>query len=140
MRAAISRTTTERSTSPWCILLEGLPRRRRGRSSRMTKRVQRQPALQVQVDQHREVAAEGRQSPYQDDFSAPPRPKTSSSGSSSVISGVGHADQDDGAGEVAGVEGLLVGLGAADRLDHHVGAEAAGELADRLDRVGRRGS
>ena len=32
---------------------------------------------------------EGRQSPYQDDFSAPPRPNTSSSGSSSFISGVG---------------------------------------------------
>ena len=31
----------------------------------------------------------GRQSPYQEDFSEPPRPKTSSSGSSSVISGVG---------------------------------------------------
>ena len=52
----------------------------------------------------------------------------------------GHADQDDGAGEVAGVEGLLVGLRAADRLDDDVGAEAAGQLADRLDRVGARGS
>src|ERR1700677_782487 len=32
---------------------------------------------------------EGRQSPYHDDFSAPPRPNTSCSGSSSLISGVG---------------------------------------------------
>ena len=53
----------------------------------------------------------GRQSPYQEDFSAPPRPKTSISGSSIFMVGVGHADQDDGAGEVAGVERLLVDLG-----------------------------
>ena len=32
---------------------------------------------------------EGRQSPYQDDLRAPPRPNTSISGSSSVMSGVG---------------------------------------------------
>ena len=32
---------------------------------------------------------EGRQSPYQDDFSAPPWPKNSISGISSCISGVG---------------------------------------------------
>ena len=31
----------------------------------------------------------GRQSPYQEDLSAPPRPNTSSSGSSSRMSGVG---------------------------------------------------
>ena len=47
-----------------------------------------------------------------------------------VMSGVGHPDEHDGAGEVAGVERLLVGLGPPDRLDHDVGAEAAGELAD----------
>ena len=39
-----------------------------------------------------------------------------------------HADQDDGAGQVAGVERLLVRLRAADRVDDDVGAEAAGEL------------
>ena len=48
--------------------------------------------------------------------------------------GRGHADEHHGAGEVAGVEGLLVGLRTADRLDDDVGAEAAGERADRLDR------
>ena len=31
----------------------------------------------------------GRQSPYQDDFSAPPRPNTSISGSSIVMAGFG---------------------------------------------------
>ncbi len=52
---------------------------------------------------------EGRQSPYQLDFSAPPRPKTSMNGSSTHRRpGSRHADQDDGAGEVAGVERLLV--------------------------------
>ena len=50
------------------------------------------------------------------------------------MSGVGYADQHDRAGQVAGVERLLPGLGAADRVDDDVGAEAAGELLDRLDR------
>ena len=54
------------------------------------------------------------------------------------MSGVGHADLHDGAGQVAGVERLLEHLGVADRLDAHVGAVAAGERADGLDRVGRR--
>ena len=48
-----------------------------------------------------------------------------------------HADQHHGSGQVAGVERLLLGLRPADRVDHHVGAVAAGELLDRLDRVGR---
>ncbi len=39
-------------------------------------------------------------------------------------------------GEVARVERLLEHLGAADRLDTHVGTVAVGERADRLDRVG----
>ncbi|MCO5555078.1 hypothetical protein L7F22_008618 [Adiantum nelumboides] len=46
------------------------------------------------------------------------------------------ADQDDGAGEVAGVEGLLAGLGAPDGLDDDVGAVAVGHAPDELDRVG----
>ena len=50
----------------------------------------------------------GRQSPYQRGFSAPPRPKNSIIGSSSCHVGVGHADLHDGAGQVAGVERLLV--------------------------------
>ena len=78
----------------------------------------------------------GRQSPYQEDFSAPPRPKTSISGSSMRHRRVRHADQDDGAGQVAGVERLLVDGRVPDRVDDDVGAEAAGERLDRLDRVG----
>ena len=80
---------------------------------------------------------DGRQSPYHDDFSAPPRPKTSMNGSSNVMSG-GHADQHDGAGEVAGVERLLVHLRVADGLDAHVGAVAVGDRLDVLDRIGGR--
>src|SRR6185312_17298890 len=39
-------------------------------------------------------------------------------------------------GQVAGVEGLLVGLRPAEGLDHHVGAVPAGQLLDPGDRVG----
>jgi hypothetical protein len=41
-----------------------------------------------------------------------------------------YADQHHRAGQVAGVERLLPGLRAADRVDHDVGAEAVGELLD----------
>src|SRR5512140_1898772 len=74
----------------------------------------------------------GRQSPYQEDLSAPPRPKKSSSGASSRMSGVGTPTSTT----VPAIERLQVGLGAADRLDHHVGAVPAGQLLDPLDRVG----
>ena len=47
----------------------------------------------------------------------------------------GDADLDEGAGAVAGVERLLHDVGVADRLDGHVGAEPAGQLPDRGDRV-----
>ena len=44
---------------------------------------------------------DGRQSPYQLDFRAPPRPNTSMNGSSIGRPSGGHADEHDGAGEVA---------------------------------------
>ena len=82
----------------------------------------------------------GRQSPYQLGLSAPPRPKNSIIGmSGNVIVGRGHADLHDGAGEVAGEERLAQHLGMADRLDAHVGTDAAGARPDRRDGVvGRR--
>ena len=55
------------------------------------------------------------------------------------MSGVGHADLHQGPGQVAGEEGLLHHLGMPDGLDADVGAVAAGERPDRLDRVARRG-
>ena len=67
---------------------------------------------------------DGRQSPYHDDLSAPPRPNSSIIGSSIVIDGSGTPDLDQDPGQVPGEEGLAVGLGPAHRLDHHVGAEA----------------
>ena len=76
---------------------------------------------------------EGRQSPYHDDLSAPPRAKKSINGSSRVMLRVRHADEYNGPGEVAGVERLLVGGRDADRIDHHVGTEPAGELLYRRD-------
>ena len=50
--------------------------------------LQRQATLLVQVDERRKSRS-GRQSPYHDDFSAPPREKKSISGISNVMSGVG---------------------------------------------------
>ena len=126
-------TTTERSTSPRCIFVE----RRLDvvEADRLgDELVQRQPALQVAGRPASGSPASGRQSPYHDDLSAPPRPKNSISGISSTIVRGGHADQHDRAGQVAGEEGLSPGLRAADRVDHDVGAEAAGERPDRLDR------
>ena len=81
----------------------------------------------------------GRQSPYQLGLMRPPRPKSSMNGSSMRMSGVGHADLHERAGEVAGEERLLEDLRVADRLDAHVGAVAAGGGPDRLDRVLLRG-
>ena len=51
------------------------------------------------------------------------------------MSGVGHTHQHHGSGQIAGVEGLLPGLGPADGVDDHVGAEAVGEVLDGLDDV-----
>ncbi len=78
---------------------------------------------------------EGRQSPYQEDFSEPPRPNTIQQRQFQGHLGAGHTHQDDGAGQVAGVERLLVRLRTSDGVDHHVGAEAAGQCADCLHRV-----
>ena len=77
----------------------------------------------------------GRQSPYQDDFNEPPREKKSTSGMSRRMSGVGHPHQHHGSGQIARVEGLLPGFGPADGVDHHVDAEAVGEVLDGLDDV-----
>ena len=111
------------------------PRPRRARSSRCTKRSRsRRPCRYRSISIGK--SRDGRQSPYHDGLSAPPRPKNSIIGRSIVIVGVGHADLHDRAGEVARVERLLQHLGAADGLDAHVGAVAVGERADRLDRIG----
>ena len=129
-RAAVHfSTTTERSTSPACILwkassMSPMP------DALGDELLQRQPALQVEADQ-RGKSRSGRQSPYHDDFSAPPREKKSISGiSERRMSGRRNADQHNGSGQIAGVERLLPGLRPADRVDHHVGAVAVGEVLD----------
>ncbi len=54
------------------------------------ERVEVEPSLLVEVETSIGKSREGRQSPYQLDFSAPPRPKTSISGmSGTLMSGVG---------------------------------------------------
>jgi hypothetical protein len=62
----------------------------------------------------------GRQSPYQDDLVAPPRPKDVDQREVDGHVRGGYADQHHGAREVARVERLLERLGAADRVDHDV--------------------
>src|SRR5215469_13796175 len=97
--------------------------------------LQRQPALQVQVGQHREVAV--------GQAVAVPRRLEPAAAAEHVEQrqlephlGGRHADEDHGPGQVPCVERLLVGLNPADRLDHHVGTVALGQFPDRLDRVG----
>src|SRR4029453_16813468 len=91
-------------------------------------------APQVQVDQYREVA--GGQA-----VAVPGRPQRPAAAVEVEHAQVdphlrvGDADLDHGPGMVAGVEGLLHPLRVAHRLHGHVGAEAAGELADGADRV-----
>ena len=99
------------------------------------ERVEVEPALLVEVDQHREVT--GGQAvavPARLQRAAAPEHVDEREVGDLHVRGR-HPDQDDRAGQVAGVERLLPRLGAADRVDHHVGAEAAGELLDRGHRV-----
>src|SRR5581483_9627052 len=96
--------------------------------------VEVEPAAQVQVDEHGEVP--GRQA-----VAVPARlerPAPAEQLDHRQLDrhrGVGHADLDEGPGQVAGEEGLAVGLGPADRLDDDVGTVAVGQLLDGLDRV-----
>ena len=124
------RITTERSTSPWCIFSKAA-----STSSEADllghEGVEVEPALLVEVDQHREVA--GGQA-----VAVPARLQRAAATEDVDQRDVGdphvrggYADQHHRAGQVAGVERLLPGLGAADGVDHDVGAVAVGERLDR---------
>jgi hypothetical protein len=76
----------------------------------------------------------GRQSPYQDDFSDPPRQKKSTSGISRIVSGIGTPTRTTVPAR-SRVERLLPGLPAADRVDHHLGPITVGEILDGLHRI-----
>src|SRR6201999_4531413 len=89
---------------------------------------------QVQVDQHREVAAGQAVAVPGRLERAAPAEYVQQRQLELHLRG-GHADQHHGAGQVPGVEGGLVGLRPADRLDDHVGPVAAGQRLDRLDQV-----
>ena len=129
-------TTTERSTSPCVHLVEG------GLDVADAdllghERVEVEPALLVEVDEHREVAR-GQA------VAVPGRLQRPAATEDVDERDVGHlhvrrrhADQHDGAGEVAGVERLLPRLRASDRVDHHVGAAlVAGAVRRRRQRRG----
>ena len=127
-------TTTERSTSPRSILWNASSTSSRPISSLTNRSRSSRPwrYRSMSIGKSRD----GRQSPYQLDLSAPPRPNTSMNGSSMHVGRPGHADEHDGAGEVPRLERLLVDRRVADRLDADVGAEPAGHRADELDGVG----
>ena len=127
------RITTERRTSPACILWKASSMSSRPMRSETNFSSGSRPCRYrlIRVGKSRS----GRQSPYQR------RLQRSAAGEEvhqrhlqRHVRG-GHADQHDGAGQVAGVERLLPGLGAADRVDDDVGAEAVGQVLDGLDRV-----
>src|SRR3954451_11168195 len=92
--------------------------------------VEVEPALQVEVHQHREVT--------RGEAVAVPARLERTPATEDVDQGqVGdlhvrrrYADQHHRSGQVAGVEGLLPGLRPADGLDHDVRAEPAGQLLD----------
>ena len=127
-------TTTERRTQPSCILVE---RRLDVAEADLLgdERVEVEPPLLVEVDEHREVA--------RGQAVAVPAGLEGPSAAEDVDQrDVGHlhvrrrhADQDDGAGQVAGVERLLPRLGTTHRVDHDVGAVAVGQRLDRRHRV-----
>ncbi len=131
------RMTTERSTSPSCIRSNAASTSSE-RDLLGDERVEVEPALLVEVDEHREVA--GGQA-----VAVPAGLQRATAAEDVDERDVGHlhvggryADEHDRPGQVAGVERLLPGVRAADRLDDDVRAEPAGELLDRGDRVGRR--
>ena len=96
LRAVTGRhnTTTERSTSPRCIF---------AKASSMSpspiglgdERVEVEPALPVEVDEHREVARSAGSRRTRLDFSEPPRPKTSMQRQVELHVRGRHADQHD---------------------------------------------
>ena len=127
--AAHQSTTTERRTSPRVHLVERLldlveP------DAFGDELVQRQPALQVEVDQGGEVA-------LGQAVAVPGRLERAAAGEEvdqrhlELHVRRRHADQHHRAGQVASVEGLFPGFGAADGVDDDVGAEAVGEILDR---------
>src|SRR4051795_243709 len=99
--------------------------------------VEREAALQVQVDEHREVAG-GQAVAVPGGLDRPAPAEDLDRRQLDLHVRRRDADHHHPAGQVAGVEGLLEHLRVADRVDRDVGAEPAGERLDCLDRVGLR--
>ena len=88
----------------------------------------------MQVDEHGEVAG-GQAVAVPGGLGGSAAAEDVDQGEFDLPVGVGDADQDDGAGQVAGVEGLGEGFRAADGVDDDVGAVAVGEGLDAFDGV-----
>ncbi len=126
-------TTTERSTLPSCILwnassMSPSPMRSETNFSSGSRPCRYRS---IRVGKSRS----GRQSPYQDDFSDAAVGEEVHQRHVQAHVGRGHTHQHNGSGQIARVEGLLPGFGPADGVDHHVDAEAVGEVLDGFDDV-----
>ena len=127
-------STTERSTDPACIFSKASSIWSIAIRS-VTKASRSSLPCWYRLDQHREVAG-GQAVAVPGGLQRPAAAKHVQQRQFQGHLRGGHAHQDHGAGQVAGVESLLVGFRTADGVDHHVRAEAAGQLPDRLDGVG----
>ena len=90
--------------------------------------VEVEAALQVEVDEQRGSRGVGRQSPYHDGLSAPPRPKNSIIGISSAMSGVGTPTWTTVPARSRAKNACCSTSGRPTASMHDVGAVAVGEL------------
>ena len=96
--------------------------------------LQRQSALAIEVDQGGEVA-------LRKTVAVPGRLQRSPAGEEvhqrhlQAHIGCRNTHQDNGSGEIAGIESLLPGFRSANGVDHDIGAEAVGQFLDLLDDV-----
>ena len=96
--------------------------------------LQRQSALAVESDQGGEVA-------LGQAVAVPGRLQRSAAGEEvhqrhfQAHIGCRDTNQHNGSGQIAGVEGLLPGFRPPNGVDHHVGAEAIGQLLDFFDDI-----
>ena len=96
--------------------------------------VERQTALQVQVDEHREVTRwEAVAVPGRLQRSAPTEDLDQRQ--LDLHGRIRHAHQNDRASQITSVEGLFIGLRQSDGLNTHIGAVAFGELTHPRHRV-----
>ena len=127
-------TTTERRTSPRSMLAKAastspMPMRSLTNASRS------RPALQVQVNEHREIAS-GQAVAVPRRFKGAAATKHLDERQFDFHRWVRNTDQYDGSSEISGVEGLLISYRVTNGLNGDVDAIAPGESSDGVHRIG----